>query len=114
MRGGGGQNMAAAAAAAAVWIPACTHLKYDTVFLKVKRMKLREKRNFFASMREDTSDHNWFMPTYGMTAGLFSFFHVLTECPRRRTAQPSSSSSSSSSKKRPSRAPMVPMVPLPE
>lgn len=79
------------------WITKCTYEKYDCIYEKVKKMKIREKRNFFAVMRRDDTNFNWFLPAYGLTAGIFSFFHVLNECPRRRAhnkKQPSQTESS--------------------
>jgi hypothetical protein len=69
------------------WVPTSTHAKYAAIYEKVKRMKLRDKRDLFACMRGvEESDYNWYAPSQGVTAGIFAFFHVLSECPRRRGA----------------------------
>jgi hypothetical protein len=82
------------------WIASATFEKYNGIFQKVKRMRLRDKRNFFATMRDEAeSDQNWFLPNHGLTVGLFSFFHVLTECPRRRNATGTQGTTASKSTK---------------
>ncbi len=44
------------------WVPTSTHAKYAAVYEKVKRMKLRDKRDLFASMRGvEESDYNWYV-----------------------------------------------------
>lgn len=61
-----------------------TFSKYQVMSRVVHEMTVAEKRNVFQYMRElmlapeqhKSGDHHYFMPTYGITLGEFSMFHL--------------------------------------
>ena len=58
-----------------------TWKKYIVVSYFIESLRVREKRQLFHVMRRhhDTLDHNSFFPQYGITAGEFAVWQVLSE-----------------------------------
>jgi len=49
----------------------------------VAQLRMRDKRDIFHTMRTvDGISHDAYFPQYGFTAGEFSMWQVLKECPR--------------------------------
>ena len=63
-----------------------TWKKYIILSCFVEALRVKEKRQIFYLMRRnlDTLDHNSFFPTYGITAGEFATWQILSETRKTR------------------------------
>ena len=64
-----------------------TWKKYIIMSCFIEGLRVRDKRHIFHIMRKhfDTLDHNSFFPQYGITAGEFAVWQVLSENRKTRT-----------------------------
>ena len=63
-----------------------TWKKYIVISYFVESLRVKDKRHLFHVMRRtDSLTHDTFFPTYGITAGEFAIWQILTESrkPRR-------------------------------
>ena len=58
-----------------------TYIKYLIIACFIERLRVKEKRQIFHIMRSSTDvlDENTFFPQFGITAGEFSIWQVLSE-----------------------------------
>ena len=62
-----------------------TYRKYNVIQRNVESLSIKEKRRFFKIMRESENvDTDTFFPFYGLTAGEFSTWYVLSGAQRRQ------------------------------
>jgi hypothetical protein len=63
-----------------------TWKKYIVISCYIEGLRVKEKRQLFHIMRRHSSilDHNSFFPLYGITAGEFAVWQVLSESRKSR------------------------------
>ena len=61
-----------------------TKKKYDSLFVYVKNLQVKDKRSLFTVLRtQENIDVDMFLPVYGLHIGEFCLFQILTEHSRR-------------------------------
>lgn len=64
--------------------PECTYSMHNELYRSIYTLKIKDKRDIFKVMRvSDDVTHNSFLTTYGITAGQFAIYHILTDNGRR-------------------------------
>lgn len=62
-----------------------TWKKYIVMYKHIERLRVKDKRYIFQIMRTQTDmNHDVFFPMYGLTAGEFSVWQVLSENIRKK------------------------------
>lgn len=62
-----------------------TWKKYIIISCYVESLRVRDKRQLFHIMRKsDNLSHNTFFPSYGITAGEFAIWQILSESRKSR------------------------------